>query len=131
MGLFTPYKRHANPFTYVPRFFDPEKERREQRRRELTGCTSEDTEENYTPGKYIRSVREAREEKGVRKGGTPKMMILAAVVLLAMCVYMLYPRIVAAFSKAHRSVVQEQLDEYKEFDPYAPITIVPNDYKEE
>ena len=27
MGLFSPYKRHANPFNYIPRYFDPEKER--------------------------------------------------------------------------------------------------------
>ena len=29
---FTPFKRHANKFNYIPRYYDPEKEAREQRR---------------------------------------------------------------------------------------------------
>ena len=27
---FTPFKRHANKFNYIPRYYDPEKEAREQ-----------------------------------------------------------------------------------------------------
>ena len=34
MGWFTPYKRRANEFNYTPRFYDPVKEAREQRRAE-------------------------------------------------------------------------------------------------
>ena len=34
---FTPFKRHANKFNYIPRYYDPEKEAREQRRAELRG----------------------------------------------------------------------------------------------
>ena len=59
MGLFTPVKKHANKFRYIPRYYDPEKERREQRRKELCGVSSDDDGE-YTPGKYIRTQREAR-----------------------------------------------------------------------
>lgn len=29
---FTPFKKHANKFNYIPRYYDPEKEAREQRR---------------------------------------------------------------------------------------------------
>ena len=32
---FTPFKKHANKFNYIPRYYDPEKEAREQRRAEL------------------------------------------------------------------------------------------------
>ena len=28
---FTPFKRHPNKFNYIPRYYDPEKEAREQR----------------------------------------------------------------------------------------------------
>ena len=34
---FTPFKKHANKFNYIPRYYDPEKEAREQRRAELRG----------------------------------------------------------------------------------------------
>ena len=39
---FTPFKRHANKFNYIPRYYDPEKEAREQRRAELRGERVED-----------------------------------------------------------------------------------------
>lgn len=34
---FSPFKKHANKFNYIPRYYDPEKEAREQRRAELRG----------------------------------------------------------------------------------------------
>ena len=39
---FTPFKKHANKFNYIPRYYDPEKEAREQRRAELRGERAED-----------------------------------------------------------------------------------------
>ena len=33
MGLFTPVKKHPNRFNYIPRYYDPVKEAREQRRK--------------------------------------------------------------------------------------------------
>ena len=62
MGLFSPPKKRPNQFNYIPRYYDPEKERREARRRELRGESSGD-DTPYTPGKYIRTVREARAER--------------------------------------------------------------------
>ena len=38
---FTPFKRHPNKFNYIPRYYDPEKEAREQRRAELRGERAE------------------------------------------------------------------------------------------
>ena len=105
MGLFSPYKRHANRFNYIPRYFDPAKEQREQRRAELRGERSDDATE-YTPGKYIRTQREARAAKregdNSRQGGSIWKPILGAALIL-LFVAMLFPRLVAAFSKAKQS----------------------------
>ena len=60
MSFFSPYKRHANKFNYTPRYYDPAREERERRRAELRGDRLDDNEE-YTPGKYIRTRQAARE----------------------------------------------------------------------
>lgn len=134
MGFFSPYKRHANQFSYTPRYYDPDKEAREQRRAELRGERSDDTGE-YTPGKYIRTQREAREQsrakrKGNGLGGSTRFISLVVVMLLVfMFVYVLVPRIGAIFDMATTApaAVEKATDD---FDPYAPLIIVPNDYVE-
>ena len=140
MGWFSPYKRHANSFNYKPRFYDPDKEARDQRRAELRGERIEDDGE-YTPGKYIKAKREARElkrEQEAKKAGSEKQMkmwtMIVGLMLVAALIYILVPRLGAIFELAtsdENTVQQErQMQEYKEFDPYAPIIIVPNDYQE-
>ena len=134
MGLFTPVKKHANKFRYIPRYYDPEKERREQRRRELHGTSSELDGAEYQPGQYIRTQREARRaaksgNEGRRK--TPSMMFMVLLAVVVVIIYMLYPRIVDAFTTARTTPEKQAEQEFEEFNPYAPITIVPNDYKEE
>jgi hypothetical protein len=54
------------------------------------------------------------------------------VLLLMLFVWYLVPRISSVFEMANsqKSVTTQQEREVKEFDPYAPIVIVPNDYKE-
>ncbi len=134
MGLFTPVKKHANKFRYIPRYYDPEKERREQRRRELHGTSSEQEGQEYQPGQYIRTQREARraaQDNNEGKQKMPSMMLLMLFALLVIVVYMLYPRIVEAFSAARTTPEERMQQEIEEFNPYTPITIVPNDYKEE
>ena len=42
---FSPFKKHANKFNYTPRYYDPEKEAREQRRAELYGRRSDDPQQ--------------------------------------------------------------------------------------
>jgi hypothetical protein len=134
MGLFTPVNRHANAFRYTPRYYAPEKERREQRRRELYGTSSQDDGE-YTPGQYIRTQRDARRasrvDNGKRGGKMPSMMLLMLLAILLLAGYMLVPRIVESFNSARTTPEERQQQEYEEFNPYTPITIVPNDYKEE
>ena len=134
MGLFTPVKKHANKFRYIPRYYDPEKERREQRRRELHGTSSEQDGQEYQPGQYIRTQREARRVAQSSNGGGRKMPSMAVLMILAMVIvvlYMLYPRIVEAFTTARTTPEERAKQEIEEFNPYTPITIVPNDYKEE
>lgn len=149
MGLFSPYKRHANRFNYIPRFFDPEKEAREQRRAELRGERAEDADRPYTPGQYIRTQREARaarrrSEEGTRTRSIWKPLLGAALILLF--VSLLYPRLAEVFRRAQRQspVAAEQTEQggrrrADAFDQEGisdtewqaqPITIVPNDYEE-
>ncbi len=141
MGWFSPYKRHANSFNYTPRYYDPAKEAREQRRAELRGERVQD-EGEYTLGKYIRAKREARDlrqQQEAAKNKSEKRMkmwtMCVAILLLAALVYMLIPRIGAIFEMATTdSSVQKEFErqeqQVKEFDPYAPLIIVPNDYEE-
>ena len=133
MGLFTPVKKHANKFRYIPRYYDPEKERREQRRKELHGTSSELDNAEYQPGQYIRTQREARrvaqEGRKRQQGGSFMLWMLLSALLLA--AFVLYPRIAEMFSKIQGPQTTQEQREIEEFNPYTPITIVPNDYKEE
>lgn len=138
MGFFSPYKRHANQFSYKPRYYDPDKEAREQRRTELRGERLDDNGE-YTPGKYIRAKREAREAKRTQQGrkglsGMMRLITMAVVALLLfMMVMVIVPRLGAIFEMATNypatTPANEQVEQ-AEFDPYAPFVIVPNDYVE-
>ena len=133
MGLFSPVKKHANKFRYIPRYYDPEKERREQRRKELHGTSSELDNAEYQPGQYIRTQREARrvaqEGRKRQQGGSFMLWMLLSALLLA--AFVLYPRIAEMFSKIQSPQTTQEQREIEEFNPYTPITIVPNDYKEE
>lgn len=143
MGFFSPHKRHANQFNYTPRYYDPAKEERELRRAELRGERRPDEKrgEEYEPGQYIRAKREAREARLVKEkqqSRSDKRMNMwvmgAGLILVAIFIYALVPRIAAIFemAKTDSSTVLEerQMQEYKEFNPYTPIVIVPNDYQE-
>lgn len=132
MGLFTPHKQ-PNKFNYIPRFYDPIKEAREQRRRELRGESVETDNAEYTPGMYLRTQREARAERRRasqgKRNGNSGLVIAAGVALLVLFIYMLYPRVIGLLSSPTPKTVVEEYDDG--FDPYAPITVVPNDYQGE
>ena len=132
MGIFTPIKKHANKFRYTPRYYDPEQERRDQRRMELRGTSSHD-EGEYTPGQYIRTQREARRlaKSNKSKSKIPSVVFLILVAVVVLVVFALVPRIVQVFSEKRLTTEEIQQRDIQEFDPYTPITIVPNDYKEE
>lgn len=142
MGFFSPHKRHANKFNYTPRYYDPAKEERERRRAELRG-ERRDVENSgeYEHGKYIRAKREAREarlaQEKKQKNSDKRMNMWVmglGLILLVVFIYVLVPRIGAIFematSDSSSKQVERQMKEYEEFNPYAPIVIVPNDYQE-
>lgn len=131
---FTPFKKHANKFNYIPRYYDPEKEAREQRRAELRGERSEDAGREYRPGQYIRTQRDARAARRAgedEKGRGRILKMAAAAVLVLLFIYLLYPRLADVFLRAHTTPAAQSEQVEEEFNPYAPITVVPNDYQQE
>ena len=59
-----------------------------------------------------------------------KMAVGAVLVLLF--IYLLYPKLADVFLRAGSPAAPVRTEQAaEEFDPYAPITVVPNDYQEE
>ncbi|MBQ6612100.1 MAG: hypothetical protein IIX19_00075 [Alistipes sp.] len=88
MSIFRPPKTKPRQFNYFPRYYDPVKEERNQRRKELHGTSTESDNEEYVPGKYVRTQREAREASRSERdnGGMTKLrglIIVAAVIAVA------------------------------------------------
>ncbi|MFI3259275.1 MAG: hypothetical protein R3Y16_04185 [Rikenellaceae bacterium] len=140
MGAFTPFKRHANKFNYTPRTYDPAKEAREQRREELFGRRSDQDEggEGYRPGQFIRRSRAARSSRYSTEGRNKKSrssrmwILIGAIVAVTYMGSMLYSKLIGAFGLSEDGAQRtEQTWDPEEFNPYTPITIVPNDYVEE
>lgn len=145
---FTPFKKHANRFNYIPRYYDPEKEAREQRRAELRGERAEDAGGEYRPGQYIRTQREARAARRSREEATGRVRIwkmAAGAVLVLLFIYLLYPRLADALLRPRtapapaeaaaevRISPRDGLDQSQVSDvewQEQPIVIVPNDYTE-
>lgn len=130
---FTPFKKHANKFNYIPRYYDPEKEAREQRRAELHGRRSDEETGEYRPGQYIRTQREARANRRSRtNNGRLRIWLYLGIAFMALLfIQLVYPRLAAFFTNRSASPVQAEISsEYGDFDPTAPITVVPNDYEE-
>lgn len=94
LGVF---RRKPREFEYKPRYYDPEKEAREERRREILGEreTQDDTRtEDYHPGQYIRKNMYARRGIGVKPKGKMssaivRRAIFALIILFAMLVWIL------------------------------------------
>ena len=96
MSIFRPHKTKPRQFNYIPRYYDPVKEERNLRRKQLHGTSSESDNEEYVPGKYVRTQREAREiSRGERSDeGMSKIRGLVVVtVVIALGVMWLLPHI--------------------------------------
>lgn len=150
MSGFSPYKKHPNKFNYIPRYYDPEKEAREQRRAELLGERSEDAGREYQPGQLIRTqraARAARRDAEERKGRNQVWKMVMGMVVMLLIIVFLFPRLANLFSwiKSSSPARQEQVvstprEPVNELDQRGvsdvewqaqPITVVPNDYQEE
>lgn len=112
MSFFRPPKSKPRQFNYIPRYYDPVKEERDRRRRELHGTSTEDDKEEYTPGRYIRTQREARDaaREGRADEGTRKIMRLGVIaVVVVVAAMMLYPRIISFAERANDEKVARQM----------------------
>lgn len=87
MSGFTPFKKHANKFNYLPRYYDPEKEERDRRRAELRGERAEDAGKEYKPGQYIRTQSQARaaRRREEMSRGSGRMWMMVVLVVLVLC----------------------------------------------
>lgn len=103
MSIFRPHKSKPRQFNYHPRYFDPVKEERNQRRKILHGTSTESDGEEYTPGKYIRTQREARDasRESDRSAGLGKLRGLVVIaVVVGVGMLWLMPRIMDFVIKA-------------------------------
>lgn len=123
MSFFRPHKSKPRQFNYIPRHYDPVKEEREQRRKELHGTSSEDDEQIYTPGKYIRTQRDARDaaREESANGSTSKMRNMTLMmVIIALFALIVVPRFIkfadmVREEKEAEKAKQEQMRKKVEF----------------
>ncbi|MBO5855485.1 MAG: hypothetical protein J6Q62_02350 [Alistipes sp.] len=109
MSFFRPHKRHPRQFNYVPRYFNPVKEERDRRRRELHGTSSETDNEEYIPGKYIRTQREARDASRGESNpmaGVVQYLVIALVLGFAMLIFL--PRLMRFVERANEEKLAAQ-----------------------
>ena len=94
---FSPFKKHANKFNYIPRYYDPEEERRAQRRAELRGERPEDAGREYVPGQYVRTARTARAARREAERSTRSKrrfgVLLTGIVVLLLFFVVIYPKL--------------------------------------
>lgn len=103
MSFFRPHRSKPRQFNYIPRYYDPVKEEREHRRRELHGTSSNDNEP-YTPGRYIRTQREARDaarEESSRAGFVKVRNLVFVGAALVVAILLFYPRLVSFIERAN------------------------------
>ena len=96
MSIFRPHKTKPRQFNYIPRYYDPVLNERNERRKQLHGTSKENDDQEYTPGKYIRTQRQARDasresERGAGLSKLRGLVIIAIVIGLGML--WLLPRI--------------------------------------
>ena len=109
MSFFRPHKRNPRQFNYIPRYFDPVKEERDRRRRELHGTSTTTDEEEYTPGKYIRTQREARDASRGESNpmaGVMQYLVIALVLGFAMLIFL--PRLMRFVERANEEKIAAQ-----------------------
>ena len=92
MIKFTAFRtQKPRQFNYIPRHYDPEQERREERRKELLGYRSDELPQTeYKPGEYIRRKASARRgnDKSLSKRNNPsrplRLIVFMVFLLLAL-----------------------------------------------
>lgn len=90
---FGAFRRKPRQFEYKPRYYDPEQEARNERRRELFGDDPEHAHTGeYKPGEFIRRDMLSRRGIGQRGRRTkkPKNTIMALFALLCLVALLLW-----------------------------------------
>ncbi|MCL2561659.1 MAG: hypothetical protein FWE10_04990 [Rikenellaceae bacterium] len=89
IGLGRVWNRKPRQFDYKPRYFDPEKEQRELRKKQVLGVdhnerhlTDEERKAAYVPGKYLNTSIKARRGIGSTKMQKKRKSNLALIVAL-------------------------------------------------
>ena len=103
MSIFRPHKTKPRQFNYIPRYYDPVLDERNERRKQLHGTSKESDSEEYTPGKYVRTQRQARDasresDRGAGLGKLRGLIVIAVVVGLG--ILWLMPRVMDFIIKA-------------------------------
>ena len=148
---FSPFKKHANKFNYIPRYYDPEEERRAQRRAELLGESPEHAKHEYVPGQSVpgqdgRTARPARAARREAERSTRSKrrfgVLLTGIVVLLLFFVVIYPKLTSMMRRGVAPAVPaavesraaaSDLDQSGISDvewQQMPITVVPNDYEE-
>ena len=90
--IASPFKtRKPRQFEYRPRYYDPDKEAWEQRRKELFGeeePSAPEDKENYRPGQYVeqlrfrRGIMAERQRSAQRRPALVRLVFLIALLVL-------------------------------------------------
>ena len=89
------FRRKPRTFEYKPRHYDPEAERREERRKELLGegyTPPNQENKEYKPGDYVRHMHIRRGIAGPREKSSRQstaIRIAAVICLLALLIWIL------------------------------------------
>lgn len=105
MSIFRPHQTKPRQFNYIPRHYDPVKEERDRRRRELHGTSTDDDNEEYTPGRYIRTQHEARDaakEESSRSGFVKVRNYMLLMVVVVIAILLFYPRLMSFIERADK-----------------------------
>ncbi|MCC8035808.1 MAG: hypothetical protein LIO77_07770 [Rikenellaceae bacterium] len=96
MIKFTAFRtRKPRQFNYIPRYYDPEQEARDQRRKQVLGISDVDEGGEYVPGKYIRStMRGSMERARSKKRGTGYIRLLLVFALVGVLLWIWFDNII-------------------------------------
>ncbi|MFR9650134.1 MAG: hypothetical protein SNJ33_01830 [Rikenellaceae bacterium] len=127
---FRPIKARAKEFNYKPRYYNPQKEERELRREELTGRRLDLDDSHNTPGDMIRRQVSARRGSRLERKGLSSVFYLVFGLAILLLIAANVAPLLDKWFGAGEAATPTQRESVEEFNPYTPITIVPNDYQE-
>lgn len=102
MIKFTAFRtQKPRKFNYIPRYYDPEQEAREERRKQVLGIVDEPGGE-YVPGQYIRSGQMRSRIQGAsktrRKGSVGAVRFMLVLILAGIAMWLWLDNVVILIS---------------------------------